>query len=105
MKKIDLVQFDHIAVNSSNIQESISWYNKNFNIEVLYQDLSWGLIEVGNAKIAFVVSHQHPPHICFNVDKSNFDFSNSKFKKHRDGSSSKYIKDPDGNFIELLKWN
>ena len=95
MKKIDLVQFDHIAVNSSNIQESISWYNKNFNIEVLYQDL----------KIAFVVSHQHPPHICFNVDKSNFDFSNSKFKKHRDGSSSKYIKDPDGNFIELLKWN
>ena len=103
--KIDAARFDHVAINSSDISASIKWYSDRFDLEVLYQDSTWGFVKIGNAKIAFVVAPQHPPHICFSVDESEYDFGKSKFKLHRDGSKSKYIKDPDGNFIELLKWN
>ena len=65
----------------------------------------WGLIKVFDTKIAFVVSHQHPPHICFEVDEEYVvnNLGDKKFKKHRDGTESCYITDCDGNFIEFLK--
>lgn len=104
MKKIESVKFDHIAIRSSDIEHSISWYSKLFEIEVLYQDETWAVTKIGGTKLAFIKGDKHPPHICFNVDESKFEFDESKFKIHRDGSRSEYIKDPDNNFIELLKW-
>ena len=104
MQKIDALKFDHVAVTSKNISDSLAWYSERFELKVIYQDETWALISIGGAKIAFVMEQQHPPHVCFNVDMSSFKFDESKFKEHRDGSRSEYIEDLDGNFIELLKW-
>mgnify|MGYP001390340725 CR=1 FL=1 len=98
--------FDHVALVSNNIEKSIRWYVDNWKANVLYEDKTWGLIQIGESKIAFVSPHQHPAHICFEVD---YDFiekelSGQTFKGHRDGSSSCYIRDPDGNFLEFLYW-
>ena len=101
------MKFDHVALTSSNIQNSIKWYVENWNAHVLYEDETWGLVQVANLKLAFVMSHQHPPHFCFEVDTEFIasKLSDKKFKKHRDGSASCYISDPDGNKIEFLTWN
>jgi len=98
--------FDHVALISKDIKNAIAWYVDKWNAEVLYQDDTWALIKIGKSKIAFVSPHQHPAHICFEVDEQ-FIFEKLQketFKPHRDGSSSCYIRDPDDNFLEFLFW-
>ncbi len=100
------MKFDHIALTSNNIKESIEWYVSNWNAKILYEDKTWGLIELNKTKIAFVIPTQHPSHISFEVDAQFIanNLNNKTFKAHRDGSSSCYIRDPDGNFLEFLYW-
>ena len=101
------LKFDHVALVSNNINDSVKWYVDNLSAKIIYQDDTWGFVEVAGTKIAFVMQHQHPPHICFEPDDSYIE-SNLKdrtFKKHRDGTSSCYITDCDGNFIEFLVQN
>jgi len=100
------MKFDHIAFYSKDIFRSISWYTNMLDAKILYQDDTWGLIEVSDLKIAFVSPNQHPNHICFEIndDYSEKHLANKIFKEHRDGSESCYIKDLDGNHIEFLKW-
>jgi catechol 2,3-dioxygenase-like lactoylglutathione lyase family enzyme len=96
--------FDHVALISKDIKRAIDWYVNRWNAEILYQDETWGLIKVGESKIAFVSPHQHPAHICFEIDEKfiSEQLPGETFKGHRDGSSSCYIRDPDGNFLEFL---
>ena len=100
------MKFDHAAIVSKNIKKSVSWYVEKWNAKILYQDETWGLISIGESKIAFVSPHQHPAHICFEIDEEFIvnKLSKETFKSHRDGSSSCYIRDPDGNFLEFLYW-
>ena len=101
------LKFDHIALSSCDITRSVGWYVRHLNAEVLYQDDTWAVVKVGSLKIAFVIPSKHPAHFCFEL--SGYDnhelTEGKKFKSHRDGSSSVYVRDPDGNFIEFLKWN
>ena len=100
------MKFDHVALTSKNIKNSIKWYVENLDAEVLYEDDTWGLVNVSDVKIAFVIPKQHPSHICFEVSEDYIDkhLDSKIFKEHRDGSSSCYVSDIDGNHIELLKW-
>ena len=98
--------FDHVALVSKNIKRAIAWYVERWDAKILYQDETWGLIEIGKTKIAFVTPSQHPAHVCFEI-KEEFIHKNltkETFKGHRDGSSSCYVRDPDGNFLEFLYW-
>ena len=100
------MKFDHVAVNVKDIKTSADWYVGNLSAEVLYLDDTWAFLEVHGTKIALTLPSQHPAHICFSIDEKekNEMFSNKAFKSHRDGSSSCYTRDPDGNFIEYLIW-
>ena len=100
------MKFDHVAIVSNNIKASIDWYVNEWNAKTLYHDDTWGLIELNETKIAFVTPSQHPAHICFEVDDQFImkHLKDKTFKAHRDGSTSCYIRDPDGNFIEFLYW-
>ena len=49
--------------------------------------------------MALVVEDEHPYHIGFEVEDVG-----TKSTLHRDGSISRYIKDPSGNSIELIKY-
>ena len=100
------MNFDHVALVSKNIKHTITWYVEKWNAKVLYQDETWGLITIGQTKIAFVSPNQHPAHVCFEIDKDFIvkNIPDKKFTEHRDGSLSCYVKDPDDNFIEFLFW-
>ena len=100
------MNFHHIALSSNNIKRSINWYVKNWNAKILYEDKTWGLIEIHKTKLAFVMPSEHPSHICFQIDKKFISkyLLDKTFKPHRDGTSSCYIRDPDGNFLEFLYW-
>ena len=99
MKKLDII--DHIALQVKDIDKSIEYYTTHFKCEVLYQDDSWGFLKFKNTKLAFVKKEQHPFH--FAIIKESFE-SKEGLVEHRDGSVSKYVKDIDGNSIELLKY-
>lgn len=100
------MQFDHVAVNVKNVKASTAWYVENLNAVVLYIDDTWAFLQVNGVKIALTLASQHPAHICFSIKEKDRikHFSNKVFKLHRDGSSSCYVKDLDGNFIEYLVW-
>jgi len=100
------VKFDHVAVNVKDIKAATEWYVRNLSADKLYVDDTWAFLQVNGAKIALTLASQHPAHICFSIDeeeKAKY-YSDKKFKAHRDGSSSCYMRDPDGNFIEYLVW-
>jgi catechol 2,3-dioxygenase-like lactoylglutathione lyase family enzyme len=97
-KKLDKIH--HIAITVDNISDAIKYYTKNFEIEILYQDQTWGFLQFGNIKLALVLPGKHPPHIAFLRDDAE---KYGELKLHRDGTSSIYIKDPFDNYIEYLK--
>ena len=96
----------HIAFVSSDIEKSVEWYKEKWDANLIYKDKTWALIEMAGTRIAFVKDH-HPPHVGFEVDRSFIDehAQDFDFKFHRDGSKYSYIKDPDGNVIEILSWD
>ena len=102
------IEFDHVAVRSKDIQASIAFYKEHFDdVEVLYEDKTWGLIRAGGAKVAFVTAGEHPPHFSFSVrtkeELVNYAAEmNGKIKVHRDRSESFYFKDPSDNAIEIV---
>ena len=68
-----------------------------YNSTTIYEDDTWAFLQFDNIKLALVTEDEHPYHIAFEVDEV-------EGKKHRDGSVSKYIEDPSGNKIELIKY-
>jgi catechol 2,3-dioxygenase-like lactoylglutathione lyase family enzyme len=97
MQNLDNIH--HIAVQVKNIAQAVKWYKANFNCEITYQDNSWAMLQFGNVQMAFVLAEQHPPHVAFeNAEAEKFGTLN----KHRDGTRSVYVKDNQGNVIEVL---
>jgi len=93
-------QLHHVAVAVDDIQAAVTWYTTTFNCSIEYQDASWALLAFDNVKLALVLPNQHPPHICISrPDADSF----GKLKLHRDGTRSVYIKDPNGNSVEVIE--
>jgi catechol 2,3-dioxygenase-like lactoylglutathione lyase family enzyme len=105
------MELDHVAIASTNIEESIQWYKKFLeNAEVLYQDETWAFLKSGPVKFAFITPGQHPPHVAIRIETSEQEafldeaFPKRKWKGHRDGSKSFYTKDNCGNIVEFIKY-
>ena len=90
----------HIAIQVTNIEQSVKWYKKSFACNVSYQDNSWALIEFENTSLSLVLPSKHPPHVAIISENPSI---YGQPVNHRDGSSSVYIKDKDGNTIEMIK--
>ena len=89
----------HIAIVVSNIEKAIAWYTQRFDIEVGYQDETWALLKFDNLSLALVVASQHAAH--FAIERSDAaDFG--PLKPHRDRTISTYMKDVDGNVVEVM---
>jgi len=99
------LKFDHIAIVVANISKSIEWYSERFSeFKLLYSDDTWAIANIGELRLAFVLKTEHPRHIAFTPEEDlvHPDFVDKPTKLHRDGTSSFYINDPDGNTIEIL---
>lgn len=88
----------HAAIRVRDVKQAVDWYTQRFACKVEYQDATWAMLEFANVRLAFVLAEQHPPHIAILGDPSAF----GEAKIHRDGTSSVYIKDPNGNNVEIL---
>ncbi len=100
------MNFDHVAVPSNDIAESVAWYQKQFNALVLYQDETWAFLELGGQKFALVTPSQHPPHVALRVTDEQLSEASDRLKvpidSHRDGTRGIYTHDPFGNAVELI---
>jgi catechol-2,3-dioxygenase len=90
----------HVAIQVKDIQRAIDWYEDNFNTKVTYQDESWALLKFNNLSLALVIPEQHPVHIAIENSEAE---KYGQLTKHRDGTESVYIKDSEGNSIEIMK--
>ncbi len=102
-------RFDHAAQVVPDIAETISWYEQNLSgagVRVLYSDTTWGLIEVGGVRLAFVVRDQHPNHLAWSVSSEELERlatqHSKEIKPHRDGTRSFYLDAPGGNPVEII---
>ncbi len=96
--KLDSI--DHIAIVVKAIKPAVEWYTQKFNCLIDYQDETWAYLRFDNIKLALVVAEQHPSHIGLAIANAEH---HGTLKRHRDGTESLYIKDPDGNTLELLE--
>jgi catechol 2,3-dioxygenase-like lactoylglutathione lyase family enzyme len=88
----------HAALRVKDVKEAVEWYTQRFQCAVEYQDGTWAMLLFENVRLAFVVAGQHPPHIAIVGDPASF----GEPKVHRDGTSSVYLKDPNGNNVEVM---
>lgn len=98
------MRFDHVAVNVEEIQRAVDWYADNLGAKMLYQDDTWAFMEAGGAKIALTLKSQHPAHLAFDIGPTPDEDFMKKANRHRDGSISRYVVDPDGNAIEWIHY-
>ena len=100
------MRFDHVAITSNDIAQSVDWYKERFGATVLYQDGSWAFLQFGGTKLALVNPKQHPPHVALSVTDEQLQAAaksfDMKIDSHRDGTKGIYIEDPSGNAIELI---
>ncbi len=90
----------HVAIQVDDIERALKWYSENFNTDIVYSDDTWAMLRFQNIYLALVVPGQHPPHIAIEHDGAE---RHGALKKHRDGTESIYIKDSEGNTLELMK--
>ncbi|HSZ55106.1 MAG TPA: VOC family protein [Tepidisphaeraceae bacterium] len=102
------MRLDHVAICSADIDKSVEWYRKQFSATVMYQDKTWAFLQVGGNKVALVTPGQHPPHLAFSVTEEQLAEASQStgipIDKHRDGTQGIYLKDPDGNAVELISY-
>jgi catechol 2,3-dioxygenase-like lactoylglutathione lyase family enzyme len=103
------MHFDHVAQPVPDIAAALAWWQRTVpGARVLYADDTWGLLEAGGAKLAFVVAEQHPPHLAFAVSAEQLERlaaeHGAEITPHRDGSRSFYVPTPGDGRLELIAY-
>jgi hypothetical protein len=103
------VQFDHVAQQVPDVGEALRWWQAMVpGSTVLYADETWGLLEAGGARLAFVVAREHPDHLAFKVSGDELDRlareHGAEIAVHRDASRSFYAEAPGGKRVELVAY-
>jgi catechol 2,3-dioxygenase-like lactoylglutathione lyase family enzyme len=103
------VHFDHVAQQVPDIDEALAWWQRTVpGATVLYADDTWGLLEAGGAKLAFVSERQHPDHLAFRVSGDELERlageHGAEIAAHRDGSRSFYVGAPGGKRVEFVAY-
>jgi hypothetical protein len=103
------VQFDHVAQRVPDVGEALEWWQRMVpGATVLYADDTWGLLEAGGARLAFVVEREHPDHLAFKVSTEELERlaaeHGASIAVHRDASRSFYIDAPGGHGVEVIAY-
>jgi catechol 2,3-dioxygenase-like lactoylglutathione lyase family enzyme len=103
------VQFDHVALRVPDVAAAMSWWQQAVpGATVLYADETWGLLEAGGARVAFVTAEQHPDHVAYKVSVSELERLASEhgvvIDGHRDGSRSFYLDAPGDHRVEVIAY-
>jgi len=103
------VQFDHVAQQVSDVGAALDWWQGMVpGARVLYADDTWGLLEAGGVRLAFVLAEQHPDHLAFKVSAAELERlaleHSASVAVHRDASRSFYLEAPGGHQVEVIAY-
>jgi hypothetical protein len=106
---LGVVRFDHVAQQVPDIAAAMEWWSEVVpGARVLYADETWGLLEAGGAKLAFVMVDQHPNHLAFKVSGEELERLACEhgvdIAVHRDASRSFYLDAPGGQGVEMIAY-
>lgn len=92
-----------------DIAAALEWWSGVVaGARVLYADETWGLLEAGGAKLAFVMADEHPNHVAFEVTGEELERLAAVHavgvSGHRDGSRSLYLDAPGGQGVEIIAY-
>ncbi len=101
------MRFDHVAHQVPDIAGAIAWWKENVGeVEVLYEDESWGLLDANGTRLAFVLESEHPSHWAWRVSGPELERlaegHGADIADHRDGSRSIYVEAPGGQVVEII---
>ena len=101
--------FDHAALQVPDVAAALAWWQRLVpDARVLYADETWGLLEAGGSKLAFVAADEHPDHLAFKV--STLELKRLAGERgvgilpHRDGSRSVYLDAPGDHHVEVIAY-
>jgi catechol 2,3-dioxygenase-like lactoylglutathione lyase family enzyme len=103
------VQFDHVALRVPDVAAALAWWQQMVpGATVLYADETWGLLEAGGARVAFVTAEQHPDHLAYKVSGAELERlaaqHDAAIDGHRDGSRSFYVQAPGDHRVEVIAY-
>jgi catechol-2,3-dioxygenase len=109
-----LTRLGHIAICVQEVQRAVDFY-QTLGMEVAWQDEDWAFVKAGNDGLAllgpkYATAGPHFGFVLDNLEDLHSYFSELKdqgatatgIHDHRDGTSSFYAKDLDGNTFEFL---
>jgi catechol 2,3-dioxygenase-like lactoylglutathione lyase family enzyme len=103
------MQFDHVAHVVPDVPAALDWWRRAVpGARVIYADDSWGLLEAGGARMAFVTEGEHPQHDAFKVSGAELARRAAEhgaaIALHRDGSRSFYLTAPGEGSLEVIAY-
>jgi hypothetical protein len=106
---VPLVEIDHVAQQVSDVAAALDWWQRMVpGAVVLYADDTWGLLEAGGARLAFVTADEHPDHLAFKVSTAELERlaleHGAQIAVHRDGSRSFYVEAPGDHRVEVVAY-
>jgi len=103
------VKFDHVAQPVPDIAAALAWWQRAVpGAQILYADETWGLLEAGGVKLAFVMADEHPHHLAFEVSDAELERlaaeHGAAIAVHRDASRSFYLEAPGDARVEVIAY-
>jgi len=109
-----LKRLGHVAISVQDIDKAATFY-RNLGMELVWKDSDWAYLKAGDDGLALLgpTYKQSGPHFGFILsDRIDLQIAYENLKAkgihlcnvhdHRDGTSSFYGQDPDGNWFEYL---
>ena len=115
-KVVNVKRLGHVAVRVKDISRAKSFY-MSLGMKVVWDDIDWCYLETDSSHdgLALLGPSYKPagPHFAFHFSKKSevedvhaqlvkSGTHVGKLHSHRDGTASFYLKDPEGNWLEML---
>jgi len=106
----------HVAIRVQDLSRAISFYG-GLGMRLVWEDDDWCYFEAGESRDGLALLGPNykaaGPHFAFHFrNREDVDLVHDQLKRagvnvggvhdHRDGTASFYLRDPDGNWLEML---
>ena len=95
----ELDSINHFAINVSDVNKAISWYQKSFRCKLIFQDKTQALLQFANIRLALVQPSIDPPHLAIERHDAS---ALGELRDRPDGNRSTFLADSTGNLVEIM---
>ena len=113
---VNVQRLGHIAIRVQDVDRAKAFY-MSLGMQLIWDDKDWCYLEAGSGKDGLALLgpeyNAAGPHFAFHFnDRDEVDAIHKQLQdsgifvgevhEHRDGTASFYLKDPEGNWLEML---